>query len=66
MQPDGTLTGLGGIEPPPPPEAGGIVVAQLLTLLATFIGGPLALRLVGDAWPDALFDGIDDGIEEAI
>jgi hypothetical protein len=28
-------------------------VAQLLGLLVTFIGEPLTLRLVRDAWPDA-------------
>jgi hypothetical protein len=34
-------------------EAGGAaVVAQLLGLLVTFIGEPLTLRLVGDAWPE--------------
>jgi hypothetical protein len=34
-------------------EAGAVVVAQLLGLLVTFIGEPLTLRLVRDAWPDA-------------
>jgi hypothetical protein len=34
-------------------EAGVVVVAQLLGLLVTFIGEPLTLRLVHDAWPDA-------------
>ena len=34
-------------------EAGAVVLAQLLGLLVTFIGEPLTLRLVRDAWPDA-------------
>jgi hypothetical protein len=34
-------------------EAGVAVVAQLLGLLMTFVGEPLTLRLVRDAWPDA-------------
>ncbi len=34
-------------------EAGVVVVAQLLGLLVAFIGEPLTLRLVRDAWPDA-------------
>src|SRR5688500_14693250 len=29
------------------------ITAHLLELLVTFIGGPLTLRLVRDAWPDA-------------
>ena len=29
------------------------IVAQFLGLLVTFIGEPLTLRLVRDAWPDA-------------
>ena len=34
-------------------EAGVEIVAQLLGLLVMFIGEPLMLRLVRDAWPDA-------------
>ena len=34
-------------------EGGVVVVAQLLGLLMTFVGEPLTLRLVRDAWPDA-------------
>jgi hypothetical protein len=33
------------------------VVAHLLGLLVTFIGEPLTLQLVNDAWPDASLDG---------
>jgi hypothetical protein len=45
----------------PSDEGGAVVVAQLLGLLVTFIGEPLALRLVRDAWPDASWTGIDAG-----
>jgi len=34
-------------------DAGGVVVVRLLGLLGTFIGEPLTLGLVRDAWPDA-------------
>ncbi len=37
-------------------EAGVAIVTQLLGLLVTFIGDPLALGLVRDAWPDAPLD----------
>jgi hypothetical protein len=40
-------------------EAGVVVVAQLLGLLATFIGEPLTLLLVREAWPDAPVDEAD-------
>jgi hypothetical protein len=36
-------------------EAAVALAAQLLTLLVTFIGEPLTLRLVREAWPDAQF-----------
>ena len=32
------------------------IVAHFLGLLATFIGEPLTLRLVRDAWPEAIMD----------
>ena len=32
------------------------IVAHFLGLLVTFIGEPLTLRLVSDAWPDATLD----------
>ena len=54
---DGSLEGLGGTGCDPGASAGGeagvAVVAQLLGLLMSFVGGPLMLRLVRDAWPDA-------------
>ena len=45
-------------------EAGVVVVAQLLGLLVTFIGEPLTLRLVRDAWPETPFDEPDRGAKE--
>jgi hypothetical protein len=54
---DGSLEGLDDAGPDRDAGAGGeagvVVVAQLLGLLVTFIGEPLTLRLVRDAWPDA-------------
>ena len=37
-------------------EAATAITAHLLGLLATFIGEPLTLRLVREAWPDASLD----------
>jgi len=45
-------------------EAGVVVVAQLLGLLMTFIGAPLTMGLVRDAWPDVSLTGIDAGSGE--
>ena len=59
VRPDGSLEHFDGIGRIPPAEAGAVVVGQLLGLLATFIGEPLTLRLVGDAWPDLAVDGTD-------
>jgi hypothetical protein len=42
-------------------EGGVVLVAQLLGLLATFIGEDLTLRLVRDVWPKASFDKSDPG-----
>ncbi len=53
VRPDGSLEGLEGVEQNQDAEAGAVVVTQLLGLLVTFIGKPLMLRLVHDAWPDA-------------
>ena len=38
------------------PEAAVAIIAHLLGLLITFIGAPLTVRLVSEAWPDALLD----------
>ena len=37
-------------------EAATAIIAHLLGLLVTFIGEPLTLRLVREAWPDASLD----------
>jgi hypothetical protein len=54
IEPNGSLTGPIGVEPGA--EAiglGDVVLAELLGLLVTFIGEPLTLSLVREAWPDA-------------
>jgi hypothetical protein len=45
-------------------EARVAIVAQLLGLLVTFIGEPLTLHLVRDAWSDDPVTGMDAGTEE--
>src|SRR5471030_151336 len=49
LGPDGSIEGIydRGV------EATTAVTVQLLSLLVTFIGEPLTLRLVKDAWPEA-------------
>ena len=47
-------------------EAEVVVVAQVLGLLGIFIGEPLMLRLVRDAWPDASVTGMDAGSGERL
>ena len=64
VRPDGSLEDLDGIGRTHDVEAGAVVVAQLLGLLVTFIGEPLTLRLVREAWPDASVAGIDAGSGE--
>jgi hypothetical protein len=44
--------------------AGVAIVAQLLGLLVTFIGEPLTLHLVRDAWPNQSVTGTDAGTGE--
>ena len=64
---DGSVEGLDDIEQSPEAgarQAGTILVAHLLQLLVTFMGTPLTLRLVRDAWPDASMDGADLRSEE--
>jgi hypothetical protein len=53
VRPDGSLEGLEGVEQNQDADAGAVVVTQLLGLLVMFIGEPLMIRLVQDAWPDA-------------
>jgi hypothetical protein len=60
---DGALEGLDEIGQQDP-EAGVAVLVNLLGLLVTFIGEPLTLALVRDAWPDAPFDATDLRVEE--
>ncbi len=59
VKPDCSMEGLeelaadrasGGVDAPV------AITAHLLELLVTFIGEPLTLRLVRDAWPDASLD----------
>jgi hypothetical protein len=64
IRPNGSLEGLGEIERSSSAEAESAIVAQLLGLLVTFIGEPLTLRLVRDAWPDGPESEIDAGIGE--
>jgi hypothetical protein len=65
VAPDGTLAGLCDVPPDPGPEApGAVVVSQLLGLLVTFIGEPLTLRLVRDAWPNAPLEPAEPRTEE--
>jgi hypothetical protein len=67
---DGSLEGLDGIGQDSnvgaDGQAGVVVVAQLLGLLVTFIGEPLMLRLVRDAWPNSSVAGIDTGSDEVL
>ena len=67
---DGSLEGLDRpVHDPgagPGSQAEVVVVAQLLGLLVTFIGAPLTLRLVRDAWPDTSVAGMDDGNEDGL
>jgi hypothetical protein len=64
---DGSLQGLGEIgrqiDHAQDGDGGAIFIAQLLGLLFIFIGAPLTLRLVQDAWPDAAFNGPGSGNE---
>ena len=66
---DGSVEGFEGIEGSREAgaegvQAGTVLVAHLLELLVTFIGTPLTLRLVRDAWPDASIDGAGLRTEE--
>ena len=65
---DGTLEGFeqdGQYQDAEPAATRSVVlVAHLLGLLVTFIGAPLTLRLLRDAWPEAPIDEIDLKSEE--
>jgi hypothetical protein len=70
VRPDGSLEGFDAARRQqgtvPNGEAGVVVVTQLLGLLVTFIGEPLTLRLVCDAWPEASVNGMDAGSGEGL
>jgi hypothetical protein len=64
---DGALQGVGEIEHPfeidkvragefPAGEGGIILIARLLGLLLIFLGEPITIRLLRNAWPGAPFD----------
>ena len=58
IKPDGSLEGLEALVSSSQeggPEAVVGIISHLLGLLVTFIGEPLTLRLVREAWPDASF-----------
>jgi len=59
LKPDGSLEGLEVLAVDATnagPEAAVAITAHLLGLLMTFIGEPLTLQLVREAWPDASLD----------
>jgi hypothetical protein len=59
LKPDGSLAGLEGLAVDATngvPEAAVAITTHLLGLLVTFIGQPLTLRLVRDAWPDSSWE----------
>jgi hypothetical protein len=69
---DGALLGLGEIEHQfdidkiragefPAGEGGIILIARLLGLLLIFLGEPITLRLLRNAWPGAAFDDRSSG-----
>ena len=51
-QPNGTVEGLEGVDE----DAAALLIAHLLRLLVTFVGEPIALRLIREAWPDVPLD----------
>ena len=54
MRAGGCLEGLEKLSKNGGAEAGAAITVHLLWLLVTFIGEPIALRLVKEAWPDVL------------
>ena len=52
IKPDGHLEGLDEVDA----DAAVALTAHLLGLLVTFIGEPLTLRLLREAWPDAALE----------
>jgi hypothetical protein len=65
VNPDGSLTGLSALPAEEIPIAGFVLTAQLLELLATFIGEGLTLRILLSVWPDVtVLDTIGSGETE--
>lgn len=56
MRPDGCFLGFEAALDGDGNEAGAALTAHFLGLLVTFVGEPLALRLVSDAWPNLPID----------
>ena len=59
LKPDGSLEGLEVSKVAATegePDAPVAIIAHLLGLLVTFIGEPITLRLVREAWPDGSLD----------
>ncbi len=63
VQPDGSLVGLDEVQRDSS-DGGAILVAELLDLLVIFIGQPLTLSLVREAWPDASIDAVTPSSKE--
>jgi len=61
VKPDGSLDGLDGLAYGEVSDAGIALIAQLLGLLATFIGESLTLSLMHDAWPELPTDDTNPG-----
>jgi hypothetical protein len=62
---DGSLEGPAAlheeVDPGEELEGSIVLLAQLLGLLVAFIGPNLTVRLMGEAWPQALLDDLDFG-----
>lgn len=52
VNPDGSFEGLAALSDNAASEAGATLIAELLGLLAEFIGEPLTMHTVHDVWPD--------------
>ncbi len=64
IQPDSTIEGFAELAPHGTNngEAGVLVIAHMLDLIEMFIGAPLMLRLVRDAWPGASLEHSKEGL----
>lgn len=56
LRPDGCFVGFDAALGCNGTEAGAALTSHFLWLLVTFVGEPIALRLVSEAWPDVLTD----------